>query len=156
MNLIEELPQRHEAEISICLERRQHPARVAGHSFYRLEPPRPSDKSVYRLELAVKGSNYIGRPRSVSTATGKVQDGLSLLNESVEFGHSDSIIACRLIHEAGKLCAQNLEAAAEFFQISTMEGNGFGQYKHGLGVPRNENEKIRFVKLSADQGNPSW
>jgi TPR repeat protein len=159
--VLEEQFERHETEISKCLQRQQSVADAGQLSAL--------EATVLRLEGVVKseqlyrqGQEFIYGARHVER---DIAAGLSALKASAGLGHSGSALALSFLHSENKECGCTDSELAAFLKVCADAGDSVCQYKYGrcletgLGVEANTSEAVKYYKLSADQGNgygQSW
>jgi TPR repeat protein len=85
--------------------------------------------------------------------------GVRLIRQSAETGCLWGIVNLGWVFLYGAAAVTTDEAAAaSFFKLAADRGDAAGQYQYGwcllngVGVPKNEPEGARLVKLAADQG----
>jgi TPR repeat protein len=156
LTLLEEQCQRHEAEISMYLERRESsytaPLEILQARLAQLEQRVRSEQLYRQGQELLFGERGLERNCIV---------GLSRLKESAALGHAEAALSCGLLCEEGRIGPKNTEEAARLFRVSAMGGNALGQAKYGsclffgTGVANNGPEAAKYAKLSADQGSAS-
>jgi hypothetical protein len=155
LNVLEEQVQRHEAEISICLDRRQaelYPTRIRSLEDILTELTRSlKGEQMYR-----QGQAFFYGERDMAK---NVSLGLSILKEAADMGHCDAAFAYGSAVQAGKVSDLKPEEATHYFGIAARGGNNVAQFRfgfclaNGIGIAKNATEAVKYYKLSADQGN---
>ena len=119
--------------------------RLAYQGFLRIEQQLPDDKLYYRLgSMNLYG---LGTDKDLEKAE-------MFFNKAAILGNADAV------YGMGKLCLEtDSEKAIHFFELAAKQGHTYAEYQlgkiycFGIGVPRDLEIGMEWLRLSADNGN---
>jgi TPR repeat protein len=93
------------------------------------------------------------------TATGTLQEALTLFRKAAGQKHADALVSLAVMHAGGRGTEQDFVAAMRYYQAAALRGNSHGlqgigiMHANGEGVPADFNEALAYWMVASAAGN---